>query len=59
MDRKEIKKLQESIDKLIEIEGALAHGSDFDFKEIMKVRFKLNSILERQWKNIRRYCNIK
>ena len=48
MSKAEIKKLQESIDKLNEIEGALAHGSDCDFKEIMRVRFTLNSILRRQ-----------
>ena len=44
MSKTEIKKLQESIDKLDEIEGTLAHGLDCDFTEIMRVRFKVNSI---------------
>ena len=47
MSKTEIKKLQESIDKLDEIEGILAHGLDCDFTEIMRVRFKLNYILRR------------
>jgi len=48
MSKTEIKRLEESIDKLGEIEGALAHGSDCDFTDIMKIRFTLKYILRRQ-----------